>query len=104
MREHDGSDATAADVDSGLTEGRSRRAFLKIRGRRLDVLVSALRSLVRPTPAHGDPPHAHCAKVYVKVLYQKCVGTRMIAYHERRCSVCWYICSTFTDDNGPCPR
>lgn len=82
----------------------SRRSFLQAVAAGVVVLVPALRSLIQPSAAQADPPHAHCAKKYVKFLYQKCVGTRMIAYYETRCSVCWYVCSTFSDDNGPCPQ
>jgi hypothetical protein len=82
----------------------SRRSFLRTLAAGAAVLVPALRPLMQPTPALADPPHSHCAKVYIKLLYQKCVGTRMIGYYEARCSVCWYVCYTFTDDHGPCPQ
>jgi hypothetical protein len=93
------------DGESAQAPGQSsRRSFLRALAAGATVLVPALRSLVQPSPARADPPHNHCGKVYIKFLYQKCVGSRMIGYYEARCSVCWYVCYTFTDDHGPCPQ
>lgn len=104
----DETDPSTQAPDTGRHEGDpaqvSRRSALKRIGAGLVVAVPALRSLIAPHHAVAEPAHAHCSKTYVKFIRQECVGTRMIAYYEVRCTICYDVCRRFTDDNGPCPQ
>jgi hypothetical protein len=80
----------------------ARRSLLIRLAAGLAVSVPALRALFEAVPAHADPPHPHCKKFYVTYEGHKCVNGRMIGYYTNRCTYCYYECSTWTDDEGPC--
>ena len=83
----------------------TRRGFLASIAAGLTVVVPAIRVLLDgDTPAKADPAHNHCGwcNTYTTYVGHYCDNGRWVGVYKSFCKICGYVCSIWTDDEGPC--